>query len=212
MRQATSRRAGATGSTWTPASSRTARRVKFGLVARNLFEPDFDTPVADLRLELARQVRAGAAVRATDELIVSLDADLTRSPDATGEWRSLAAGAEQRFWNQRAAVRGGFRFSTTGEARPILTTGGSISFRSGMFADGYVAFGLDEASPDGFGVGVRVTFCVVGPNRSGSGEARPRAYSTRRPSAVRRYRQRRLLLVVGVSPLNNPRQAPRTAR
>ena len=98
------------------------------------------------------------AFRAAETLIVSLDADLTRTPDITGDRRSLAAGAEQRFWRDRAAVRGGVRISTAGDTRPVVTTGGSISLKSGIFADGYLAVGLDEASPDGFGVGVRVVF------------------------------------------------------
>ena len=98
------------------------------------------------------------AFRAAETLIVSLDADVTRTPDITGDRRSLAAGAEQRLWQDRAAVRGGVRISTAGDTRPVVTTGGSISLKSGIFADGYLAVGLDEASPDGFGVGVRVVF------------------------------------------------------
>jgi hypothetical protein len=70
----------------------------------------------------------------------------------------VAAGAEQRFWQHRAAIRGGFRVSTIGEWRPVVTTGGSISLRSGVYADGYLAIGIDEASTDAFGVGLRVTF------------------------------------------------------
>ncbi|BCS34570.1 hypothetical protein TBR22_A37980 [Luteitalea sp. TBR-22] len=133
------------------------RRVKLGLTARNLFEPEFDADDGS-RAILTRQVRAGAAFRATDTLILSLDADLTRSPDVTGDLRSLAGGAEQRFRQGKAAVRGGFRVSTTGEARPVLTTGGSVAIRSGLFADGYVAVGLDRSSADGFGLGVRMVF------------------------------------------------------
>jgi hypothetical protein len=135
------------------------RRLKLGLTVRNLFEPDFDTPTPGQRLELPRLVRAGVAVRATGTLMISLDADLTRTPDAaTGERRSLAAGAEQRFWQNRAAVRGGFRVSTTGETRSTVTTGGSVALRSGLFADAYVAVALDEAERDAFGVGLRVAF------------------------------------------------------
>ncbi len=133
-------------------------RVKLGLTVRNLFEPEFDTAVEGARLALPRQVRAGVAFRPSDGLTVSLDTDLTRTPDLGGERRSLAAGAEQRFWKDRAAVRGGFRVSTAGDARPILTTGGSVGLRTGMFAEGYVAIGLDEAAADGFGVGLRVAF------------------------------------------------------
>jgi len=134
------------------------RTVKLGLTVRNLFEPEFDTPVEGVRVELPRQVRAGVAFRPSDRLILSLDADLTRTPDLGGERRSLAAGAEQRFWNDRAAVRGGFRISTAGDARPILTTGGSVGLRTGMFAEGYVAIGLEGTAADGFGVGLRVAF------------------------------------------------------
>lgn len=133
------------------------RRVKLGLTVRNLFEPEFDASDGS-RAALIRQVRAGAALRATDTLILSLDADLTRSPDLSGDLRSVAAGAEQRFWQGKAAVRGGFRASTAGQARPTMTAGGSVAVRSGIFADGYVAVGLDQASSDGFGVGLRVVF------------------------------------------------------
>jgi hypothetical protein len=126
-------------------------------VPGDLFEPEFEAEDG-ARASLTRQVRAGAALRATDTLLVSLDADLTRSPDVTGDLRSLAAGIEQRFRQGKAAVRGGVRMSTAGEARPTLTAGGSVAVRSGIFADGYVAVGLDQAASDGFGLGVRVVF------------------------------------------------------
>ena len=133
-------------------------RVKLGLTARNLTRPAFDTPTEGVRLRLDRQVRAGVAVRAADGLTVSLDSDVTTVRDPLGDWRSLAAGAEQRLWQDRAAIRGGVRISTKGEARPTITTGGSVALRSGIFADGYVGIGLDEAAPDTFGVGLRVSF------------------------------------------------------
>ena len=134
------------------------RKVKVGLTGRNLFEPEFGTGREGMRLQLPRQVRAGVALRAADALTVSLDADLTRSPDVAGDLRSLAAGVEQRLWQDRAAVRGGVRISTTGETRPVVTTGGSIALKSGIYADGYVAIGLDKSAHDGFGLGVRIAF------------------------------------------------------
>ena len=134
------------------------RRVRLGLTIRNLFEPAFDTGVDGVRLELPRQVRAGASVRPSEGLILSVDSDLTTTDDPAGERRSLAGGIEQRFWQDRAAVRGGVRVSTAGDARPALTTGGSISLRSGIYADGYLVVGLDEAATDGFGLGLRVAF------------------------------------------------------
>ncbi len=58
------------------------RTVKLGLTVRNLFEPEFDTPGAGARLRAAPPGPRGRGVsRATDGLIVSLDADLTRTPD-----------------------------------------------------------------------------------------------------------------------------------
>lgn len=134
------------------------RVVKLGLTVRNIFEPEFETIDPHARLELPRQVRAGVAFRTTETLMVSLDTDLTRNLGVLGESRSLALGAEQRFWANRAAVRGGVRVSTLGEARPVLTTGGSLALRSGLFAEGYVAVGLDEAASDGFGLGLRIAF------------------------------------------------------
>jgi hypothetical protein len=133
-------------------------RLKVGLTARNLTAPSFDTHLTGTRLQLERQVRTGLAVRASESLLVSLDADLTANEDPAGARRSLAAGVEQRVWQDRAAVRGGFRVSTLGAARPVVTAGGSLALRSGIFADGYVAVGTDDAALDGFGVGVRVAF------------------------------------------------------
>lgn len=133
-------------------------RVKVGLTARNLTRPSFDTPTEGRRLRLDRQVRTGVALRAAAGLTVSVDADLTTASDPLGDWRSLAAGAEQWFARDRAAVRGGIRISTRGDVRPAVTAGGSLALRSGIFADGYVGIGLDEAVPDTFGVGIRVSF------------------------------------------------------
>ncbi len=133
-------------------------RLKVGLTARNLTAPAFETAIAGTRLQLERQVRTGLAVRASESLLVSVDADLTANDDPAGERRSLAAGLEQRFWQERAAVRGGLRVSTMGAARPTLTTGASVALRGGIFADGYLAVAADDAAIDGFGIGVRVAF------------------------------------------------------
>ncbi|HTV00635.1 MAG TPA: conjugal transfer protein TraF [Luteitalea sp.] len=133
-------------------------RVKVGLTARNLFQPTFDTPQPGIRLQLERQLRTGVAVRANDSLMVSLDADLLANDEPAGERRSLAAGLEQRFWQDRAALRGGFRVSTLGASRPVVTGGGSVAIRSGIFADGYVAVGTGDSGLDGFGLGLRVAF------------------------------------------------------
>lgn len=133
------------------------RRVRLGLVMRNVLEPAFDAPDG-ARLQLPRQVRAGVAVLPSDTLILSLDADLTSTPDQSGERRSLAVGAEQQLWQRRLALRGGVRVSTSGETRPVVTAGASVSLRSGIFADGYVAAGTGGPAPSGAGVGLRLVY------------------------------------------------------
>lgn len=138
------------------------RRIKLGLTVRNLLAPSFDAPDGT-DVTLRRQARAGIALKATDSLLVSVDADLTtnRVPgveDPAADSRSVAAGVEQRFWQDRAAVRAGFRTSTVGDARSVGTFGGSLAVRSGMFLDGYAAIGVTDAAPDAFGLGLRFTY------------------------------------------------------
>ncbi|MGI8671021.1 MAG: conjugal transfer protein TraF [Luteitalea sp.] len=133
------------------------RRVRLGLTMRNGLEPDFATPDG-ARLELPRLFRSGVAVFPTDSLIVSVDADLTSTPDPAGPRRSLAAGVEQQLWNKRLAIRGGVSLSTRGDVRPAVSAGSSVSLRSGLFADGYIAVGLGDAAPGGVGVGLRFVY------------------------------------------------------
>lgn len=133
------------------------RTLRIGLTARNLLEPQFDS-LRGGRLELPRQVRAGVAVLPSDRLTLSLDADLTASPDPSGDRRSLAAGVEQRLWDRRLGLRAGVRMSTHGATRPTVTAGASVAVRSAIFADGYVAVGVDGPAPGGAGLGVRVVF------------------------------------------------------
>jgi hypothetical protein len=132
------------------------RRARAGVAVRNLLEPTFALRGGDITVN--RQVRAGVAVFATDELSLAADADLTTTHDLTGERRSLAVGAEQRLWRGRAGLRGGVRVSTTGETRTTVTAGGSIAFRTGIYADGYVALGASRRAASGAGIGLRMIF------------------------------------------------------
>jgi hypothetical protein len=74
---------------------------------------------------------------------VALDADLTTVDHPAGERRDIAAGAERWFGNQTLAVRGGFRASTVGDARPVASAGASYAVRSGIYVDVYAALGRE---------------------------------------------------------------------
>jgi hypothetical protein len=114
-----------------------ARRMRAGIVARNVTTPTFEAAAVEMTLD--RHVRLGAAWGdswpGTATTIVSVDADLTRVRHATGDRRDVAAGAERWFRAQRVAVRGGLRASTIDGARPVASVGGSISVRSGIYVD-----------------------------------------------------------------------------
>ncbi len=124
-------------------------RVRVGLVARNLREPSFAPDgVDDEAARLEREVRLGVAWGSgwpgITPLIVSFDADLTRVSDVEGERRDVAAGAEAWWLRRRVGVRGGWRASTVGDARPVGTAGISIAIRAGVFVDAHIARGRTD--------------------------------------------------------------------
>lgn len=126
-----------------------AGQVRLGLVARNLREPSFAPDGVDedaARLE--REVRVGAAWGSgwpgISPLIVSFDADLTRVPDIDGERRDVAAGAEMWWLRRRLGVRGGWRASTVGDARPSGAAGISIAVSANVFVDAHIARGRND--------------------------------------------------------------------
>jgi len=138
--------------------------VRLGLVARNLREPSFAPDEADEDTEdaarLEREVRVGAAWGSRwpgiSPLVVSVDADLTRVPDFDGERRDIAAGAETWLWRRRLGVRGGWRASTVGDARPVGTAGISIATRAGVFVDAHIARGRNDRRS--WSLGARFTY------------------------------------------------------
>jgi hypothetical protein len=136
------------------------RSWRFGLTAKNLVEPEFETN-AGQPLELQRLVRAGAAWLEGD-WTASVDVDLTKSamspdPSALEDRRILAAGAEWR-WGRRLAARGGFRFNTAGDVQaPVATAGFGIAVWGSVWVDAHAAAGSDSADR-GWGVAGRVHF------------------------------------------------------
>lgn len=128
-----------------------AGALRAGLVVRNVAEPSFHlSDSSDVTLD--RQARAGIAW-ATGSLTVAADLDLTDPAGETG--RRLAMGAE-RQWQQRWAVRGGVRITTSGNAEPWGSLGASYAVKSGLWIDGF--WGDGETTGMRWGLAGRVTY------------------------------------------------------
>lgn len=139
-----------------------AGRFRIGFAARNLAEPEFgDGPAGSPAARLQREARIGVAwgsqwPSGTTRVVVAADADLTRRIEGADERRDVAGGVETWWRDRRLALRAGLRASTFGEARPVATGGASVAVRSGIFVDGYAAFG--DADTRGWGLGARLVF------------------------------------------------------
>ena len=140
-----------------------AGRVRAGVVIRNMSAPSFDGAGEDAddgAVRLERHARVGAAWGDSwpgiSRLIMSVDADLTRVPHPVGARRDVAAGVERWLRGQQVGLRAGVRASTVGDARPIVSAGGSFAVRAGMYLDGYLTRG--PRMERGWGVAARVTY------------------------------------------------------
>ena len=135
-----------------------AGRMRAGVVVRNMTSPGFGEE--GQRVELERHVRIGGAWAnqwpGLSQTIVSVDADLTRLADPSGDRRDVAAGAERWLQDQRIGVRGGVRASTIGDARVVLSAGGSYAVRAGMYVDVFVAGGPSHERA--WGLAARLTY------------------------------------------------------
>lgn len=133
--------------------------VRAGVVMRNVTRPTFGAPErAEVTLE--RHTRVGLAWGegwpGISRTIVAVDADLTDVSHPDGERRDVAAGVERWFARQRLGLRAGVRASTVGDARTMLTVGGSYALVPGIYVDGYV--GRGDRNRTAWGVGARVTY------------------------------------------------------
>lgn len=145
----------------------TAGPLRFGLVGRNLRQPDFGPDDAAGAGRIARQVRAGIALTpgftpgrtaaAQPSFTIAFDADLTRSTLPVGDERHVAAGVERWLAGRHVAVRAGVRASTVGDRRPVGTAGASVAVRPGILVEGQYARGR-QAVGQQWSVGGRVTF------------------------------------------------------
>jgi hypothetical protein len=137
-------------------------RVRAGLVVRNLTAPTFgegdDGEAMGLTLERHARIGAAWADRwpGISQTIVSIDADLTRIPHPAGDRRDVAVGIERWVRGQQVGVRGGMRASSVGDARPVVSLGGSFAVRAGTFVDGYVARGTRDDR--GWGLALRLSY------------------------------------------------------
>jgi hypothetical protein len=144
------------------------RRVRLGLVARNLTTPAFATATAGRpdeggeidEIELSREVRAGAAWGSTwpghTRLMVAADADLVSRPTPLGDRRDVAVGVETWWMAQRVGVRGGLRRSTIGDSRAAATAGLSAAVRAGLLVEAHVVVG--QRDERGWSIGARMGF------------------------------------------------------
>lgn len=130
--------------------------VRAGLVVRNVTEPSFQANYVG-ELSLQRQARAGVSWQATDTLMLSADADLTRTDSELGKRRHIAAGAERWFANKRVGVRGGFRVNTIDDADPVASGGVSVGITPSIFVDAFVTGG-GSLSDRAWGFGGHVAF------------------------------------------------------
>lgn len=137
----------------------TGSLAQAGLSVRNLLQPEFRTSGGG-PIRLDRQVRAGIAIHARQDLTVAGDLELTTAATPRGEWRDAALGLESHPAS-KAWVRGGVHWNTAGGsatgAAPVGSVGGSFAVYGSLLADGQVSFG----SPDGdrgWGVGLRFVF------------------------------------------------------
>lgn len=132
--------------------------VRVAAVVKHLHEPDLT--VDGVRVGLDRQARVGAAYTPSlgraATLNAAVDADLTTTPTAAGDVRHLAAGAEV-WMRRRLGIRAGTSVNTTGATRRSISVGASVAPQSGLFIDGRLTRGDDDALT-GWGVDLRLAF------------------------------------------------------
>jgi len=134
--------------------------ARVGLTVRHLTAPTFGSGADEF--ELTRQVRTGLALTgrgrgSIDELTLAFDADVTTTPTPFGDARHIAGGVEAWVRGRRVGVRGGVSVSTVGEANPAPSGGLSVALGRGMYLDGAVTGGSDQARR-GWAIGLRATY------------------------------------------------------
>lgn len=136
--------------------------IRFGLTARNLTEPEFQGDGGKVRVN--RQFRVGAALVPRSlptgvhgPFSLAIDADLTTTPDITGDRRFVATGGELWLADGILGLRSGIRWSTLGDSDRALSGGFTVRLPRSVHVEGQVTKwdSVDEAE---WNVGARVTF------------------------------------------------------
>ena len=136
--------------------------LRFGLTARNLMEPEFESDAGIVRM--TRQFRVGAALapRALPTGVhgpftLAIDADLTTTPDVRGDRRTAAAGGEYWLAKGFVGIRAGVRWSTLGSSSRALSGGITVRLPRSIHAEGQMTKD-NESNQSEWTVGARVTF------------------------------------------------------
>jgi hypothetical protein len=128
------------------------KQVRLGLTGKNLEEPSFPEP-GGTPFTLHRQVRGGVAILPTNGLTLALDLDLYAIDLRGGLRRMIAFGGEDRI-GSRLALRGGVRWSVTGDRQLVGSAGVSVALRPGAWIDGHYTQGALDGDR-GFGIAFR---------------------------------------------------------
>lgn len=146
--------------------------VRFGVVARNVRQPEFETSgtLADPpeRVRLSRHYRAGVAYAPRvgtagpqGPWTLAADFDLNRYDTVFGPRRDLAVGGEGWWFGGYVGARAGIRFNTLmdeGQGRePVVAFGVSVSPGEDAVVEGQLTRGGDYLEKN-WGVSVRLTF------------------------------------------------------
>jgi hypothetical protein len=136
--------------------------LRFGLTARNLREPKFQTEGGMVRM--SRQFRVGAALapRALPTGVhgpftLAIDADLTTTADVRGDRRTAAAGGEYWLAKGLVGLRAGVRWSTLGDSSKAFSGGVTVRLPRSLHVEGQMTK-ENEGQENGWIVGARVTF------------------------------------------------------
>jgi len=136
--------------------------LRFGLTARNLRTPEFESGSGMVKLH--RQFRVGAALapRALPTGVhgpftLAIDADVTTSADATGDRRPAAAGGEYWLAKGLVGVRAGVRWSTLGDVGQAYSGGFTVKLPRSLHVDGQMTK-VDERQKNDWQIGARLTF------------------------------------------------------
>jgi len=137
--------------------------ARFGVVVRDVTEPDFRSDTGDREFKLQRGARAGFALSSGRRGVVgsatlSVDADLVTTHDPLrGDERVIAVGTEVWSTKSRIGIRGGLSSNRAVDQGLQVSGGLSFAIRSGTFGEAFISGGSDEVR-HGWGVGLRVTF------------------------------------------------------